>query len=81
LNTKFRDFKNNELNDTGSNEFQQEIRDIIGDMMERLDEADMDKRELKKFQKSTLEQYGQKDFVDSKNAPIIIEVRIHKENI
>jgi hypothetical protein len=49
LNTKFLNFKNTELNDTGANEYQQEIRDIIGDMMERLDEADMDKRDLKQF--------------------------------
>ena len=49
--------------------------------MERLDVADDDKRELKQFQKSKLEQYGQKDFVSPTNAPIIAEVRTHKEEI
>ena len=49
--------------------------------MERLEESDNDKRELKKFQKSILEKYGQKDFVSDKNAPIIAEVRKHKDDI
>lgn len=40
-----------------------------------------DKEEFNKFQKGTLDQYTQKDFLDVKNAHIIKEIREHKLRI
>ena len=74
------DIKGTNIEDNSSDS-KAAIRAFIDEINKRLYGLDEEKVEFVEFQKSTLEQYGPKDFSDLKNAPIIASIREHKLKI
>ena len=87
FNTKFDSIQSdfNEIRSTNiednSSDSKAAIRAFIDEINKRLYGLDEEKIEFVEYQKSTLEQYGPKDFSDLKNAPIIAAIREHKFKI
>ena len=77
---EFQELKANDYEECSS-DTKAGIRRLIDEMVHKLTGFEDDKEDFNKFQKGTLDQYTQKDFVDIKNAPIIKEIREHKLKI
>jgi|TARA_B110001450_G_C17178035_1_gene302183 hypothetical protein len=54
------------------NEYEKEIREIIDTLIHKLQEQDMARRDLNKFQKVWLEKYTADKFMENDNSKIII---------
>jgi len=71
INDHFNELKRTD-EDQGSTESKAAMRKFVDEISKRLYGFEEEKVELTEFQKSTLEAYGPKDFIDLNNAPIIV---------
>ena len=80
IQSDFNEIRGTNIEDNSSDS-KAAIRAFIDEINKRLYGLDEEKIEFVEYQKSTLEQYGPKDFSDLKNAPIIAAIREHKLKI
>ena len=76
----FQELKQNDYEECHS-DTKASIRKLTEQMIQKLSGFEDDKIDFIQFQKGTLEEYTNKNFLDIKNAPIIAEVREHKLKI
>ena len=57
IHDQFKAFKAEHRTNLKDNEYEQEIKSIIETMIAKIDDQELKKRELNRFQKNTLEKY------------------------